>query len=84
MGKALEAGVDRAYASVMTPMEGTILTVARESVEYAISRITPRSTIRTLFADLVKEMHAAVERTPETLAVLKEAGVVDSGGLLII
>ncbi|MBQ2876184.1 MAG: DAK2 domain-containing protein [Clostridia bacterium] len=80
MGKALEAGVDRAYASVMTPMEGTILTVARESVEYAISRITPRSTIRTLFADLVKEMHAAVERTPETLAVLKEAGVVDSGG----
>ena len=49
MGKALEAGVDRAYASVMTPMEGTILTVARESVEYAISRITPRSTIRTLF-----------------------------------
>ncbi len=80
LGKALQAGVDRAYASVMTPMEGTILTVARESVEYAIRRITPKSTIRTLFADLVKEMHAAVERTPETLAVLKEAGVVDSGG----
>ena len=79
-GKALEAGVERAYASVMTPMEGTILSVARESVEYAISRITPNSTISSLFADLVKEMHAAVERTPETLAVLKEAGVVDSGG----
>ena len=79
-GKALEAGVDRAYASVMTPMEGTILSVARESVEYAIGRITPKSTIRTLFADLVSEMHAAVERTPESLAVLKEAGVVDSGG----
>ena len=80
MGKALEAGVEKAYASVMTPTEGTILTVARESVAYAISRITPKSTIRTLFADLVKEMNAAVERTPETLAVLKEAGVVDSGG----
>ncbi|MBO5907430.1 MAG: DAK2 domain-containing protein [Clostridia bacterium] len=80
MGKALEAGVEQAYASVMTPTEGTILTVARESVAYAISRITPKSTIRTLFADLVKEMNAAVERTPETLAVLKEAGVVDSGG----
>ena len=80
MGKALEAGVEQAYASVMTPTEGTILTVARESVAYAISRITPKSTIRTLFADLVKEMNKAVERTPETLAVLKEAGVVDSGG----
>ena len=80
LGEALKAGVDRAYASVMTPMEGTILTVARESVEYAISNINEKSTIRTLFADLVKEMNAAVERTPETLAVLKEAGVVDSGG----
>ena len=79
-GKALEAGVEQAYASVMTPMEGTILSVARESVEYAISRITEKSTIRTLFADLVLEMHAAVARTPESLAVLKEAGVVDSGG----
>ena len=80
MGEALKAGVDRAYASVMTPMEGTILTVARESVEYAISKINEKSTIRSLFGDLVKEMNAAVERTPETLAVLKEAGVVDSGG----
>ena len=80
MGRALQAGVDQAYASVMTPTEGTILTVARESVEYAISRLTPKSTIRTLFSDLVKEMYVAVERTPETLAVLKDAGVVDSGG----
>ena len=80
MGRALQAGVDQAYASVMTPTEGTILTVARESVEYAIGRLTPNSTIRSLFADLVKEMYVAVERTPETLAVLKDAGVVDSGG----
>ena len=80
MGRALQAGVEQAYASVMTPTEGTILTVARESVEYAISRLTPKSTIRTLFADLVKEMYVAVERTPETLVVLKDAGVVDSGG----
>ena len=79
-GKALEIGVQQAYASVMTPTEGTILTVAREAVEYAVARITPDSTIRTLFADLVGEMHASVERTPEILAVLKEAGVVDSGG----
>ncbi len=80
IGKALESGVTQAYTSVMTPTEGTILTVAREAVEYAVSRITPKSTIRSLFADLVKEMHASLERTPDRLAQLKEAGVVDSGG----
>ena len=79
-GHALELGVQQAYSSVMTPTEGTILTVAREAVEYAVSQITPKSTIRTLFADLVKEMHASLDRTPEILSVLKEAGVVDSGG----
>jgi len=80
LGRALEMGVQQAYTSVMTPTEGTILTVAREAVEYAVARITPQSTIRSLFADLVKEMHASVERTPEILKVLKDAGVVDSGG----
>lgn len=79
-GKALEMGVKQAYSSVMTPTEGTILTVAREAVEYAVARVTPESTIRSLFADLVKEMHASLDRTPEMLAALKEAGVVDSGG----
>ncbi len=79
-GKALKMGVKQAYSSVMTPTEGTILTVAREAVEYAVSRLTPESTIRSLFADLVKEMHASLDRTPEILSVLKEAGVVDSGG----
>lgn len=80
MGRALEMGVQQAYASVMSPTEGTILTVARESVEYAVSRIDENSTIHTLFADLVKEMNESLERTPEALTVLKEAGVVDSGG----
>lgn len=80
LGHALELGVKQAYASVMTPTEGTILTVAREAVEYAVARITPTSTIRSLFADLVKEMQASLNRTPEILTVLKDAGVVDSGG----
>ncbi len=80
LAAALEQGVAQAYSSVMTPTEGTILTVAREAVEYAVGRLTPESTIRTLFADLVKEMHASLERTPEILSVLKDAGVVDSGG----
>lgn len=80
LGYALQMGVQQAYTSVMTPTEGTILTVAREAVEYAVARIQPESTIRSFFADLVKEMHRSVERTPEILSVLKEAGVVDSGG----
>lgn len=80
LGAALEMGVDQAYATVMTPTEGTILTVAREAVEYAVSKITPNTTIRSFFANFVKEMHASVERTPELLPALKEAGVVDSGG----
>ena len=80
MGKALELGVDYAYASVMTPTEGTILTVAREAVEYAVSRINEKSTIRSLFSDLVSEMNRSLEHTPEILKELKEANVVDSGG----
>ncbi len=80
LGHALELGVKQAYASVMTPTEGTILTVAREAVEYAVRRLTPESTVRTFFADLVKEMHESLDRTPEALPILKEAEVVDSGG----
>ncbi len=80
MGAALREGVKQAYASVLTPMEGTILTVAREAVDYAVSRLTSKSTIRTLFADLEKEMKASLARTPELLEALKEAGVIDSGG----
>ncbi|MBE6631857.1 MAG: DAK2 domain-containing protein [Ruminococcaceae bacterium] len=80
LGHALELGVKQAYTSVMTPTEGTILTVARESVEYAVKKINDKSTIRSFFADLLKEMQASLDRTPELLPVLKEAGVVDSGG----
>ncbi len=80
LGAALEKGVDQAYSTVMTPTEGTILTVAREAVEFAVSRITPSSTIKSFFGDLVKEMYDSVGRTPDLLPQLKEAGVVDSGG----
>jgi len=80
LGHALELGVQQAYTSVMTPTEGTILTVAREAVEYAVSRLNSKSTVQSLFSDLVKEMNASLERTPEILPVLSEAGVVDSGG----
>ncbi|MBE6616958.1 MAG: DAK2 domain-containing protein [Ruminococcaceae bacterium] len=80
VAKALEVGVKQAYRSVLTPTEGTILTVAREAVTYAVTNLTPESTIRTLFADLTEEMYASLQRTPELLTVLKEASVVDSGG----
>ncbi len=80
LGDALRNGVKQAYASVLTPTEGTILTVAREAVEYAVGRVNENSTIRTLFGDLVKEMYASLQRTPEVLAAHKEARVIDSGG----
>lgn len=77
---ALEIAVKQAYRAVLTPTEGTILTVAREAVEYAVSRLNDESTITSLFADLTAEMYASLQRTPDCLAVLKEAGVIDSGG----
>ena len=80
LAHALELGVQQAYTSVMTPTEGTILTVAREAVEYAVRRVNSKSTVQTLFSDLVNEMNASLQRTPEILPILGEAGVVDSGG----
>jgi len=80
IGDALMIGVKQAYSSVVTPTEGTILTVAREAVEFAVANIDENTTIRSLFSDLVKEMYASLQRTPEILTVLKDAGVVDSGG----
>lgn len=80
VGEALKLGVKRAYESVMTPTEGTILTVARESVEYAVDKIDDASTVGTLFSDLLGEMKKSLSRTPELLPILKEAKVVDSGG----
>jgi len=86
VGDALKLGVKQAYSAVVTPTEGTILTVSREAVDYACSRITPDSTIESFFDDLSYEMHNSLERTPELLSVLREAGVVDSGsaGLVYI
>ena len=80
VGKALKLGVKQAYSAVVTPTEGTILTVAREAVDYAVSRITPDSTIESLFDDLSFEMNNSLKRTPELLSILAEAGVIDSGG----
>lgn len=80
VGEALKLGVKQAYSAVVTPTEGTILTVAREAVDYACSKIDGDSTIESFFDDMSFEMNNSLNRTPELLSVLREAGVIDSGG----
>lgn len=80
LGNAFSSGVAQAYKAVMKPVEGTILTVAREATEYANSQVTKDSSIQEYLNDFLKEARESLERTPELLHVLKEAGVVDSGG----
>ena len=78
--KAMERGVKESYRAVQTPVEGTILTVYSDAVRYANARITDSSDFESYFEDFLSELRDSLERTPELLAVLKEAGVVDSGG----
>ncbi|MCR5808096.1 MAG: DAK2 domain-containing protein [Clostridiales bacterium] len=78
--KAMEKGVAESYKAVQTPVEGTILTVYSDAVKYANSRIAADSDFESYFSDLLDELRASLDRTPDLLAVLKEAGVVDSGG----
>ena len=77
---AMKTGLEEAYRAVAVPVEGTILTVYREGVERAARNLSAESTPESFFRDLVKECEEALLRTPDQLAVLKEAGVVDSGG----
>ncbi len=69
-----------AYKSVMTPIEGTILTVIRETSESLSKLVTPSMGIKEVFALAAKESKKSVKNTPNLLPVLKEVGVVDSGG----
>lgn len=80
IGSAFKCGVRQAYDAVLTPTEGTILTVSREAADYACSRINDGCTLESFMNDYAAEMRRSLERTPELLNVLKEAGVVDSGG----
>ncbi len=78
--KALAQGVKRAYSSVAKPVEGTILTVAREAVENTCDNISKNTDWVDFFSGFLDEMKKSLEHTPELLATLKEAGVIDSGG----
>ncbi|EEG77199.1 DAK2 domain-containing protein [Dethiobacter alkaliphilus] len=77
---ALQAGVDTAYKAVMKPVEGTMLTIARESAKAAATSAGRRKGFTQVLMDVVQHAEAVLEKTPEMLPVLKEAGVVDAGG----
>lgn len=76
---ALRCGVAEAYAAVANPVEGTILTVFKDASKAACG-----DSLETVLDSFLKEASASLARTPELLAVLKEAGVVDSGGAGLI
>ena len=80
VSEAFRAAVKEAYGAVATPVEGTILTVIKDASDYAGGRVAPGSDIERFFDDLTAEMRRSLDRTPDLLDVLKEAGVVDSGG----
>ncbi|KJJ42869.1 hypothetical protein UM89_03685 [Bacillus subtilis] len=77
---ALQAGVDMAYKAVMKPVEGTILTVAKDAAKKAVALAEKETDITALMAAVTEEAEASLNRTPDLLPVLKEVGVVDSGG----
>lgn len=77
---AFAAGVETAYKAVMKPVEGTILTVAKDASNRAIEVSEKTDDIVQIMEELLKEARASLKRTPELLPVLKEVGVVDSGG----
>ncbi|ARF15285.1 DAK2 domain-containing protein [Sporosarcina ureae] len=77
---ALKYGVDTAYKAVMKPVEGTILTVAKDAANAAVEHIEDSSDLTALLEIIVEEAKASLKRTPDLLPVLKEVGVVDSGG----
>ncbi|MBT2687992.1 DAK2 domain-containing protein [Bacillus sp. ISL-47] len=77
---ALNSGVETAYKAVMKPVEGTILTVAKDSAKKAVQAAKNEDDIIAIMEEVLKEAKASLNRTPDLLPVLKEVGVVDSGG----
>ena len=78
--EAFDCGVKQAYKVVQKPTEGTMLTVMREATEVSLAHKEEFECLEDFFACFIKEAHASLERTPELLPVLKDAGVIDSGG----
>lgn len=78
--EAFDKAVDTAYKAVMKPKEGTILTVARAGAEAAAEIADYTEDVEEFLDKVIDRMQIALDNTPELLPVLKEAGVVDSGG----
>ena len=77
---AMERGVETAYKAVMKPKEGTILTVAKGASQKAAELAETTEDLDTFISEVINYAQEVLEKTPEMLPVLKEAGVVDSGG----
>ncbi|WP_127534162.1 DAK2 domain-containing protein [Paenibacillus kobensis] len=80
LAAALQHGVDLAYKAVVKPVEGTILTVAREAAKHAVQIARRIGSADELMREVHSKAHEALLRTPDQLPVLKQVGVVDSGG----
>jgi dihydroxyacetone kinase-like predicted kinase len=80
LAHALSLGAKKAYGAVAKPVEGTILTVIRESADAAVVAAERSNDIESVLAATVEAAEKSVARTPSLLAILREAGVVDSGG----
>jgi hypothetical protein len=80
LARAAQLGVEAAYQSVVNPVEGTILTVARSAAEAAQQSAKITQDLAVVLADMVEAAKIAQASTPELLPILKEAGVTDSGG----
>ena len=78
--KSFEKAVETAYKAVMKPKEGTILTVAKGAAEKAAEIAENSENLKQFFTEVIEEAETVLAKTPELLPVLKEAGVVDSGG----
>jgi DAK2 domain fusion protein YloV len=80
LAHALSQGAKSAYGAVAKPVEGTILTVIRESADAAVKAAEKANDIESVLAVTVDAAERSVARTPSLLAILREAGVVDAGG----
>ena len=79
LAEAYIGGIKKSYAAVQNPTEGTILTVFRESTEYAAKNINADSSVEDFYRLHIEEAKRSLERTPDLLPALAEAGVIDSG-----
>nr|WP_207723375.1 DAK2 domain-containing protein [Roseburia zhanii] len=80
MAKAMEKAVETAYKAVMKPKEGTILTVAKGAAEKGTELAETETDLLVFIEAVIKEADRVLSKTPDMLPVLKQAGVVDSGG----